>query len=75
MKFNIDIVSDTVCPWCYVGKKKLEKGIELFNAKYPDNKDTFATNWAPSTSILKPQELELISVNITNPNSVTRKQI
>ena len=46
-KFNIDIVSDTVCPWCYVGKKKLEKGIALYNAAHPNNKDTFATNWAP----------------------------
>lgn len=21
---KIDIVSDTVCPWCYIGKKRLE---------------------------------------------------
>jgi predicted DsbA family dithiol-disulfide isomerase len=24
---NIDIVSDTVCPWCYIGKRRLEKAI------------------------------------------------
>lgn len=24
----IDIVSDTVCPWCFVGKKNLEKAME-----------------------------------------------
>ncbi|MGR3811063.1 DsbA family oxidoreductase [Jiulongibacter sp. NS-SX5] len=30
MKKNvkIDIVSDVVCPWCYVGKKNLEKALE-----------------------------------------------
>ena len=25
---KIDIVSDTVCPWCYIGKKRLDKAIE-----------------------------------------------
>ncbi|MCD2182222.1 DsbA family oxidoreductase [Rhizobium sp. GN54] len=24
----IDVVSDVVCPWCYLGKKRLEKAIE-----------------------------------------------
>ena len=27
-KIKIDIVSDIVCPWCYVGKKRLENAIE-----------------------------------------------
>lgn len=26
-KIKIDIVSDVACPWCYVGKKRLEKAI------------------------------------------------
>ncbi len=26
---TIDVVSDVVCPWCYVGKRRLEKAIEL----------------------------------------------
>jgi predicted DsbA family dithiol-disulfide isomerase len=25
---NIDIVSDVVCPWCYLGKRRLEKALE-----------------------------------------------
>jgi predicted DsbA family dithiol-disulfide isomerase len=24
----IDIISDVVCPWCYVGKKHIEKALE-----------------------------------------------
>ena len=24
---RVDIVSDTVCPWCFVGKKNLDKAI------------------------------------------------
>jgi predicted DsbA family dithiol-disulfide isomerase len=26
-KIKIDIVSDVVCPWCYIGKRRLEKAI------------------------------------------------
>ncbi|MBX3577824.1 MAG: DsbA family oxidoreductase [Rhizobiaceae bacterium] len=26
-KIRIDIVSDVVCPWCYIGKKRLEKAL------------------------------------------------
>ena len=25
---RIDVVSDVVCPWCYIGKRRLERGIE-----------------------------------------------
>jgi predicted DsbA family dithiol-disulfide isomerase len=25
----IDVVSDVVCPWCFIGKKRLEKALEL----------------------------------------------
>jgi predicted DsbA family dithiol-disulfide isomerase len=43
--YNIDIVSDTVCPWCYVGKNRLDKAIELHKQKFPA--DTFNTTWNP----------------------------
>ncbi|MEP6969143.1 MAG: DsbA family protein, partial [Betaproteobacteria bacterium] len=26
---TIDVVSDVVCPWCYIGKRKLEAALEL----------------------------------------------
>ncbi|KAI0380461.1 DSBA oxidoreductase [Hypomontagnella monticulosa] len=45
---NIKIVSDTVCPWCYIGKKRLDKAIDLYRKVYPDGKDdTFTVTWAP----------------------------
>jgi len=25
---KIDVVSDVVCPWCYIGKRRLEKAID-----------------------------------------------
>jgi predicted DsbA family dithiol-disulfide isomerase len=33
--------------WCYVGKKRLEKGIELYKQKHPESNDTFSTTWFP----------------------------
>jgi predicted DsbA family dithiol-disulfide isomerase len=27
MNLHIDIISDVICPWCYVGKRRLEKAI------------------------------------------------
>src|SRR5271166_6475994 len=26
---TIDIVSDVICPWCYIGKRRLEKALKL----------------------------------------------
>jgi predicted DsbA family dithiol-disulfide isomerase len=38
---NIDVVSDVVCPWCYIGKRRLEAAIALT----PDV--DVAVNWRP----------------------------
>lgn len=27
-KIKIDVVSDVVCPWCYIGKRRLEKAVD-----------------------------------------------
>jgi predicted DsbA family dithiol-disulfide isomerase len=31
---RIDVASDVVCPWCYIGKRRLEKAIELVKDKF-----------------------------------------
>jgi len=46
-QFNIEIVSDTVCPWCYIGKKKLETAIAQYKERHPGSNDTFSTTWKP----------------------------
>ena len=33
---NIDIVSDVVCPWCYIGKRHVEQAISQWREKHPD---------------------------------------
>jgi predicted DsbA family dithiol-disulfide isomerase len=44
-KYNISIVSDTVCPWCYVGKNRLELAMKQHLSTHPS--DTFTTSWKP----------------------------
>ncbi|XP_073292822.1 uncharacterized protein [Primulina huaijiensis] len=39
---KIDISADTVCPWCFVGKKNLDKAIGLSNDSY-----NFEIKWHP----------------------------
>ena len=46
-KFDIEITSDTVCPWCYVGKKKLEAGIAAYKKAHPSWTDEFNVTWMP----------------------------
>ncbi len=31
---KIDIVSDVICPWCYIGKRRLDKAIEALDHMY-----------------------------------------
>ena len=28
---NIKVISDTICPWCYIGKKELDNAISLLS--------------------------------------------
>jgi len=33
-KIKIDVVSDIVCPWCYIGKRRLEKAIDQLKNEF-----------------------------------------
>jgi predicted DsbA family dithiol-disulfide isomerase len=33
-KIRIDVVSDIVCPWCYIGKRRLEKAIAQLTSEF-----------------------------------------
>src|SRR5262249_18516267 len=28
-RMQIDVISDTICPWCYIGKRRLERALAL----------------------------------------------
>jgi predicted DsbA family dithiol-disulfide isomerase len=32
MTLQIDVISDVVCPWCYIGKRRLTRALELLRA-------------------------------------------
>lgn len=36
MALAIDIVSDVVCPWCFIGKRRLESALELYRKQRPE---------------------------------------
>ena len=46
-KFDISVVSDTVCPWCYVGKNRLDKAIARHKANEAGRSDVFNVTWLP----------------------------
>ncbi|MFT3800534.1 MAG: DsbA family oxidoreductase [Burkholderiaceae bacterium] len=33
---HIDVVSDVVCPWCYIGKRQLDRAIGVWQDTHPD---------------------------------------
>lgn len=42
---NIEIVSDVVCPWCFIGLRRLQRAIELVRQEHPDFQYTI--RWWP----------------------------
>lgn len=42
---SIDVVSDVVCPWCFIGKRHLDRALELWLAEHPGSPVT--VNWRP----------------------------
>ncbi len=44
-RFEIDIHSDVVCPFCYIGKKYLDRAIALYQEQNPDAE--FIVRWRP----------------------------
>jgi len=40
---RIDVISDAICPWCYIGKRQLERALDLLEK----NKLRFTVAWHP----------------------------
>ncbi len=45
MKLTIDVVSDVVCPWCFIGKRHLDRALHLWREERPDSE--VAVRWRP----------------------------
>jgi predicted DsbA family dithiol-disulfide isomerase len=55
----IDVISDVVCPWCFIGKRRLEKAIALkpelaVTARY---RPFFLNSWIPREGISREEYL------------------
>jgi predicted DsbA family dithiol-disulfide isomerase len=56
---RIDVVSDVVCPWCFIGKRRLEKAIALKPeiAVEVHYRPFFLNDWIPREGISREQYL------------------
>ncbi|KAK3400496.1 DSBA-like thioredoxin domain-containing protein [Sordaria brevicollis] len=49
--FQIKVISDIICPWCYIGKRRLERAITLYRSSSIPNlttkDDTFSITYSP----------------------------
>ena len=45
MNVAIDIVADFVCPWCFIGKARLDTAVRLVLEQHPQTR--FQFNWLP----------------------------
>ena len=45
MTLSVDVVSDVVCPWCFIGKRHLDRALQLWRAERPDSEA--AVRWHP----------------------------
>ena len=34
MNLAVDVISDVICPWCYIGKRRLEKAIAALDGQH-----------------------------------------
>lgn len=40
-KIQIDVVSDTICPWCFIGKRRLDRALDTLG------RENFDISWRP----------------------------
>ncbi len=45
-QLTVDVISDVVCPWCFVGKRQLEQAMRQFRQAHPDLPEP-AVRWHP----------------------------
>ena len=43
---RVDVVSDFVCPWCYIGKRRIEAALKVWKSEHPGEPDA-VVRWLP----------------------------
>ena len=69
---RIDIISDAICPWCYVGKRQLERALDILEKQ----KLAFAVAWHPFqlNPEMPPEGVERQQYRIAKFGSLERSQ-
>ncbi|KAF7587863.1 hypothetical protein BBP40_006632 [Aspergillus hancockii] len=45
---KVEVISDVICPWCYIGYRSLQKAISLYQKTYPGgSNDKIEVWWKP----------------------------
>ena len=44
---RIEVVSDVVCPWCFVGKRRLEQALAIVRGGAPGGAADLHVTWKP----------------------------
>ncbi len=44
--FTVDIYSDLVCPWCYVGKRYIDSALDYYSKSFPNERQP-EVRWLP----------------------------
>lgn len=42
MPMNVDVISDVMCPWCFIGKRRLERAAEMADGEFD-----LSVTWRP----------------------------
>ncbi len=73
-RIKVDIWSDIACPWCYIGKRKFEKGAELFDGDVEVEYHSFELS--PDTPVdFEGSEVEFLAGHKRIPEHVARQMI
>src|SRR5436190_17442423 len=43
---RVDVIFDFVCPWCYIGKRRLEAALEVWKQEHPGDPEPLV-RWLP----------------------------
>src|SRR5207342_3216749 len=72
---RIDVVSDVVCPWCFIGKRRLEKAIELSPGVPVEVhwRPYFLNDWIPREGISREQYLTTKFGSVERYNGIAQR--
>lgn len=74
-RLQVDVVSDVVCPWCFIGKRRIERAIELAPDLAVDVRwrPYFLNDWIPREGIDRKTYLETKFGSVERYNGIAQR--